>query len=198
LFVFAVFLLTVSGAGAKEIYTYWVDPCTPEAVQATACEADDGELAKWAFEAWQRESGGRLVFTPADSEAHARIRLHWANGQGNLYGETRPVLVQGQRGAEIYVLPDTRLLGRGIDAATRTDRLLRHAIVYLTCLHESGHALGLSHTARFADIMYTFGYGGDIVGYFQRYRKLLRKRDDMPKFSGISDDDRAALLRIFP
>ena len=64
----------------------------------------------------------------------------------------------------IYVLPDTRMLGRDIEAATRADHLLRDSIVYLTCLHESGHALGLPHTAAFADIMYTFRYGGDIVG----------------------------------
>ena len=74
---------------------------------------------------------------------------------------------------------------------------MRHAVVYLTCLHESGHALGLEHTARFADIMYTFRYGGDIVGYFERYRKLLKVRGDMPRFAGISDADRVALVEIF-
>ncbi len=193
----SVFVASVPLACAVETYTYWVDPCTPDAARSTACETDDPELAKWAFEAWQRESGGRLVFVPVDSEAKARIRLHWANGQGSLYGETRPILVNGRRGAEIYVLPDTRLLGPDIDAATRADRLLRHAVVYLTCLHESGHALGLEHTARFADIMYTFRYGGDIVGYFERYRKLLKVRGDMPRFAGISDADRVALVEIF-
>ncbi len=182
-------------AAAVETYTYWVEPCTPQAVTATACDPDDTELAKWAFETWQRESGGLLAFTPADSEAHARIRLHWANGQGSLYGETRPILVNGRRGAEIYVLPDTRMLGRDIAVAARADQLFRHAVVYLTCLHESGHALGLEHTAEFADIMYTFRYGGDIAAYFERYRKLLKTRGDIAKFSGISDADRVALLK---
>src|SRR5262245_61730330 len=63
---------------------------------------------------------------------------------GGLYGETRPILIDGhERGAEVYVLPSP--------LPTNGDRLLRDAIVYLTCLHESGHALGLAHTAVFAD-----------------------------------------------
>jgi hypothetical protein len=178
---------------AAEEYTYWIEPCTAETEKATGCKAGDPELGKWAFETWQRESGGALSFRKNETEAHARIRLHWAGGQGSLYGETEPVEVDGRRGAVIFVLPDTRMLGPDIAAATRADGLLRDSIVYLTCLHESGHALGLAHTAAFADIMYTFRYGGDIVGYFERYRRLLKSRAEMPKHSGISDADRAAL-----
>ena len=76
------------------------------------------------------------------------------------------------------------------------DRLLRDAIVYLTCLHESGHALGLSHTAVFADIMYSFQFGGDIHEYFGRYRRKLATRDDIAKYSGMSEADRARLIEI--
>lgn len=111
----------------------------------------------------------------------------------NLYGETQPTMVDGKRGAVIYVLPDTRELGPDIDRATRADRLLRDAVVYLTCVHEAGHALGLEHTAKFADIMYSFRYGGDIVEYFERYRRLLRTRADIPAHAGVSDADRKAL-----
>jgi hypothetical protein len=93
-------------------------------------------------------------------------------------------MVDGKRGANVYVLPSV---------APGSDPLLRDAIVYLTCLHESGHALGLAHTRNFADIMYSFQYGGDIPAYFQRYRGQLKTRLDIPAHSGISDADRVAL-----
>jgi hypothetical protein len=171
---------------AAEDYPYWVDECTPELARASGCQAGDAELARWAFETWQRETNGALVFHKSATEAHARLRLHWAGGDMNLYGETLSVMVDGQSGAVIYVLPDTSPLGRA-------DPLMRDAIVYLTCLHESGHALGLRHTSAFADIMYSFAYGGDITAYFGRYRTLLKTRQDIPGHSGISVADRAAI-----
>jgi predicted Zn-dependent protease len=70
-------------------------------------------------------------------------------------------------------------------------------VLYLTCLHESGHALGLEHTDAFADIMYNFQYGGDIAEYFARYRRLLTVREDIRKHSGISPDDRRHLLEVY-
>jgi hypothetical protein len=78
------------------------------------------------------------------------------------------------------------------------DPLLRDAIVYLTCVHETGHALGLEHTADFADIMYNFQFGGDIEEYFGRYRRLLGTREDIRKNAGMSPADRAALLERIP
>ncbi len=78
-----------------------------------------------------------------------------------------------------------------IDA--QADKLLRDAIVYLTCLHETGHALGLPHTASFDDIMYSFQYGGDIPEYFARYRRKLHTRADIRKNSGLSEADRKTI-----
>jgi hypothetical protein len=66
---------------------------------------------------------------------------------------------------------------------------MRDTIVYLTCLHELGHTVGLSHTADFDDITYFFGYGGDLVGFFDRYRRQLRTREDIRKTPGLSIDD---------
>lgn len=152
------------------------------------CQPGDPELADWAFDAWQRAANSELAFTRVKDEKSARIRLYWASASGGLYGETRPVDFHGQAGAEVYVLPSP-LPANG-------DRLLRDAIVYLTCLHESGHALGLSHTRDFADIMYSFQFGGDINEYFGRYRRKLETRSDIEKNSGMSEQDRKRLLAI--
>ncbi len=187
------FLLWLLLAAPAEQFPYWIQPCaSPE----SRCEARDPELAQWALEAWQRASAGRLALTRAPEEHKARIRIYWVAGFGGNYGEMRPVVVEGRRGAEVYVRPDLAQLGPEIAAAGRRDPLFRESIVYLTCLHETGHALGLSHTAAYDDIMYFFGYGGDIVEYFARYRRKLVSRDDIRKHSGISAADRARLTAL--
>ena len=119
----------------------------------------------WALGAWQYAARGTLEFHRAriDSAGFASI------GRPPSKGFTvRPdrVQVDGRRGAEVYVLP--------APLEPNSDQLLRDAIVYLTCLHETGHALGLSHTAVFDDIMYSFQFGGDIPEYFGRYRRKLK------------------------
>ena len=105
-----------------------------------------------------------------------------------MYGETRAIQVNSERGAEVYVS-----LAPG---GASSDRLMREAIVYLTCLHESGHALGLPHTSAFDDIMYSFQYGGDIPEYFARYRRKLTTREDIRKNPAISEADRRALMKF--
>jgi hypothetical protein len=115
----------------------------------------------------------------------ALIRLIWATEEQGLYGETVPIQMGNRRGAQIFVHDTVE----GIK-----DNLLRATIVYLTCLHESGHALGLPHTAEFADIMYSFQYGGDIPEYFGRYRRALTVREDIRKNPGISPADRRHLM----
>ncbi len=180
-------LLLTAGLQAADMWTWWVDDCAGVAA-SSGCNKDDAELARWAFEAWQRESGNQIVFTKSATRQHARLTVHWASGV-SLYGETRAVTVDGKPGAEIYILPQT-------DAARSTDPLLRDTIVFLTFVHETGHALGLRHTANFADIMYSFQYGGDIAAYFDRYRRLLNKRPDIALHSGLSDGDRTALRAV--
>src|SRR6185295_12870332 len=101
------------------------------------------------------------------------------------------------RGAVVFVRPDTDALGSEIARRTRADALLRDGIVYLTCLHELGHALGLPHTNDFRDVMYYFGFGGDIVEYFSRYRADLRTREDIRKVSGLSTNDIGKIRTLY-
>jgi hypothetical protein len=173
---------------------YWIEPCTRA---ETGCQKTDTQLAEWAMQAWQATSDGKLRLAKTDRMADANIRVHWADSGEGKYGETRPFESGGIRGAEVYVMPDLRAMGPDIFAAASQDALLRETIVYLTCLHETGHALGLSHTADFADIMYYFGYDkGDVREYFGRYRRKLRDRADIVKNSGISPQDRARIIPL--
>jgi hypothetical protein len=44
--------------------------------------------------------------------------------------------------------------------------------------------------------MYSFGYGGDIPGFFMRYRNQLRSRSDIASVAGVSPGDIAHLKAI--
>jgi hypothetical protein len=161
-------------AARAETLRYWVDPCShPE----SGCLKGDPDLAQWALEAWAAASEGKLKVEKAASPEQARIRVHWVTPREGLYGEAV--------GGDVYVRPDA---GQG---------LLRETVTYLTCLHETGHALGLSHTDGFADIMYNFQFGGDITEYFARYRRKLMRREDIRMNSGLSEADRQRLLKLF-
>ena len=167
-----------------ETLRYWVEPCPRETV---ACRPGDQELAEWALAAWQAASGGRLALDRVKTKESAQIRINWTGGMAGLYGEARRMMVEGKRGAEVYVVvPSERM----------ADDLMRETVVYLTCVHETGHALGLEHTADFADIMYSFQYGGDITEYFARYRRKLKVRADIRKHAGMSDADRKRFVEM--
>ena len=157
----------------------------------------DTDLAVWALEAWQRAAGGALRFVPAANEDDALVRLYWVPAAGGQYGEMRPLDVEGRRGAAVYIRPDTAALGDQVATRAGLDPLFRDTIVYLTCLHELGHALGLAHTADFDDVMYFFGFGGDIGEFFGRYRRTLRGRGDIRGSSGLSAGDLAQLDALY-
>jgi predicted Zn-dependent protease len=109
----------------------------------------------------------------------------------------RPLFTNGRRGAEVFIRPDTDGLGPEIGGMAREDALMRDTIVYLTCVHELGHALGLNHTGNYADIMYFFGFGGDIPGFFRRYREQIRTRGDIARVSGVSQGDVEKLRSMY-
>ena len=158
----------------------------------------DRDLARTALDAWSRESGGRLRFVESASESGALIRRAWVSGDQGLFGETRHIRVSGKPGAIVYVMPDASQLGRELAVRAGEDKLLRDTIVYLTCVHELGHAMGLGHTDQFADIMYSFGYSGNFTEYFLRYRRRLETRSDIRSHSGLSPDDADALRALYP
>ncbi|HYP14093.1 MAG TPA: matrixin family metalloprotease, partial [Bryobacteraceae bacterium] len=190
----ALLVLAAVCAAQAETYTYWIEPCTkPE----SECEAADEQLAEWALLAWGDAAQGKLRFVKSPL-SKARIRVYWASsGKQGFYGEARAIEVEGKPGAEVEIRPNLQALGEKVYGEGSKDRLFRHSIVYLTCLHETGHALGLNHTTSFRDIMYTFEAGGDILEYFRRYRRLLSDREDIRKNPGLSPEDRRRVLGLY-
>jgi hypothetical protein len=167
-----------------------------EGVPGSQFRPADRELATWALRAWERTVGGALRFEPGP-EAEALLQVHWVPAGAGQYGEMRALAVNGRRGAAVYIRPDMDGLGPDIARLARQDDLLRDTIVYLTCVHELGHALGLSHTANFADIMYSFGFGGDIPAFFGRYRTQLKTRADIATVTGLSQGDATTVRALY-
>jgi hypothetical protein len=156
--------------------------------EGTGFRPSDRQLAMWALDAWRRSAADVLRFEPA-AESDAIIRLYWAGRSEGQFGEMQPLTVGGRPGAAVFIRPDMESFGPDIARRGQADSLFRDSIVYLTCLHELGHALGLVHTRDFRDVMYFFGYGGDIGEFFGRYRAQLHVRDDIATVSGLSTGD---------
>ena len=173
----------------NEIISYFVE----DGKGVPGFRSSDLDLVRMAFDAWSRESQGRLKFTEAKTRDAALVRIRWISPNEGLFGETERVLIDGKRGAIVNVMPQVAQHGEPLAGRATRDVLLRETIVYLTCVHEIGHAIGMPHTRDFADIMYFFGFGGDIVEYFMRYRDKLRSRSDISKHSGLSAGDASAL-----
>ncbi len=173
----------------NEIIPYFVE----DGKGVPGFRSSDFDLARMAFDAWSRESQGRLKFTEAKTRDAALVRIRWISPNEGLFGETERVLIDGKRGAIVNVMPQVAQHGEPLAGRATRDVLLRETVVYLTCVHEIGHAIGMPHTRDFADIMYFFGFGGDIVEYFMRYRDKLRSRGDISKYSGLSAGDASAL-----
>ena len=203
LIVLALALYWSVGPGAQQRGPRVLDASTPIGTFIAAGDSHEGfrpadrQLAEWALESWRSAAGSTLRLTPAP-EASARVRLYWAGRQSGQYGEMRALRVDGQAGAAVYIRPDTESLGSDIHALATADPLFRDTVVYLTCVHELGHAFGLEHTADFRDIMYSFQHGGDFVEYFSRYRRRLKSRSDIARESVMSAADIARIKALYP
>jgi len=175
---FLLVILLCGSAIAQTTVRYW------------AGEHEKSSLADWAMQAWAQGSGGLLKIEKVETADQADIRFRWVNPQRRgLYGQSYSTMQNGKPIAEIVINPTIASLGPDMAASAAKDPLYGDVIFYLTCVHEAGHALGPVHTRDFADIMYSFEFGGDFVAYFQRYRSKLKSISDIPKVTPLSEGD---------
>ncbi|HJZ71214.1 MAG TPA: matrixin family metalloprotease [Vicinamibacterales bacterium] len=147
-------------------------------------------LVQRAMRTWTDAAAGRFSLATVARSETADIQVRFV-GSDMVYGETRP-----------HVAPGTGMIARAevfINRDTPEDPLFERIVVYLTALHELGHALGLEHTDDFSTIMYRFRHLDDGAKYFGAYRQQLRSIDDVgsARATGLAPADVTALRALY-
>jgi hypothetical protein len=147
-------------------------------------------LVDRALSTWTGASDGRLAMQRTATRDAAQIRVRFAQAEG-IYGEAAPRI---DRRTGFFASADVLIAGE-----IAGDAVQQRIVIYLTALHEIGHALGLPHTGEFDDIMYSFRRPDDGERYFGAYRRRLRSVADIgtARATGLSPADVLALRALY-
>jgi hypothetical protein len=183
----ALLILTAGAVHAAHwapgaVIRVWIDP-------ARAPSGGDA-LVERAMKTWTTVADGRLRLDRGATKDGAAIRVHFFTRDWR-YGMT-----QARPDPKTGLLIEAEVV---VAADADGDPLDHQIVIYLTALHELGHAIGLSHSADINDIMYLFRLPGDGDRFFGAYRKRLRSADDIgsPRATGLSAEDVRQLRGLY-
>ena len=159
-------------------------------IAASPVRKDDPAFVERAMRVWTQAAGGQFTLDTIAAEDAAQVRIRFGTGE-DLLGETTP-LVDRRTGFLAHA-------DIAIAANLPGDRLQQRIVIYMTALHELGHALGLRHSSAFDDIMYFFRRPEDPDQYFGAFRRRLRSANDIgsPRATGLSARDVEELRALY-
>jgi hypothetical protein len=143
-----------------------------------------------AMKTWTGAAGGRFTLKQTTKGDDAQMRVRFVSSDA-VFGEAHPRV---DPRTDSIVAADVT-----INADVVGDVMQQRIIVYLTALHELGHALGLRHTDEFDTIMYSFRRPDDGARYFGAFRQRVRSVDDIGSATatGLAPADIAALRSLY-